>query len=57
MEAALLGARDELVTYCRRDDPGRELIQRVPPLPRPKSSDAAQKSLDTRVVRAVRRAE
>ena len=29
---------DELVVYCRSDYPGRELIRRVPPLPRPKES-------------------
>jgi LysR family cyn operon transcriptional activator len=29
---------DELVTYCRRDYPGRELVRRVTPLPRPKGS-------------------
>jgi DNA-binding transcriptional LysR family regulator len=28
---------DELVTYCRRDYPGRDLVRRAPP-PRPKSS-------------------
>jgi DNA-binding transcriptional LysR family regulator len=26
---------DELVQYCRRDHPGRDLIRRVPQLPRP----------------------
>ena len=26
---------DELTLYCRRDYPGRDLIRRVPPLPRP----------------------
>jgi DNA-binding transcriptional LysR family regulator len=29
---------DELVAYCRRDYPGRDLIRRAPPLPRPKNS-------------------
>ncbi len=29
---------DELVSYCRRDYPGRNLIRRAPPLPRPKQS-------------------
>jgi LysR family transcriptional regulator, cyn operon transcriptional activator len=29
---------DDLVAYCRRDYPGRELIRRAPPLPRPKPS-------------------
>jgi len=27
---------EELVSYCRRDYPGRDLIRRAPPLPRPK---------------------
>jgi len=26
----------EIVAYCRRDYPGRALIRRAPPLPRPK---------------------
>jgi hypothetical protein len=26
---------DELVRYCRHDYPGRDLIRRAPPLPRP----------------------
>jgi DNA-binding transcriptional LysR family regulator len=30
---------DDLVMYCRRDYPGRDLIRRVPPLPRPKGSN------------------
>jgi DNA-binding transcriptional LysR family regulator len=29
---------DELVLFCRRDYPGRDLIRRAPPLPRPKVS-------------------
>ena len=29
---------DELVAYCRHDYPGRNLIRRAPPLPRPKQS-------------------
>jgi LysR family cyn operon transcriptional activator len=29
---------DELAAYCRRDYPGRDLIRRAPPLPRPKDS-------------------
>ena len=29
---------DELVAYCRRDYPGRNLIRRAPPLPRPTQS-------------------
>ena len=29
---------DELVVYCGRDYPGRGLIRRAPPLPRPKPS-------------------
>ena len=28
---------DELVAYCRRDYPGRDLVRRAPPLPRPKN--------------------
>jgi len=28
---------DELVAYCRRDYPSRDLIRRAPPLPRPKN--------------------
>jgi LysR family cyn operon transcriptional activator len=28
----------EIVAYCRRDFPGRSLIRRAPPLPRPKNS-------------------
>jgi DNA-binding transcriptional LysR family regulator len=27
---------DELVTYCRRDYPNRDLTRRAPPMPRPK---------------------
>ena len=27
---------DEIVTYCRRNYPGREFVKRAPPLPRPK---------------------
>jgi len=30
---------DELVTYCRRDYPGRDVIRYAPPLPRPKASN------------------
>jgi LysR family cyn operon transcriptional activator len=30
---------DELVTYCRRDYPGRDLTRRAPPLPRPKNPE------------------
>lgn len=30
---------DELVTFCRRDYPGRDVIRYAPPLPRPKGSD------------------
>jgi hypothetical protein len=26
----------ELVAHCRRDYPGRDLVRRAPPLPRPK---------------------
>jgi LysR family cyn operon transcriptional activator len=29
---------EELVAHCRRDFPGRDLIRRAPPLPRPKAS-------------------
>jgi hypothetical protein len=29
---------NEIVTYCRRDYPGRNLIHRAPPLPLPKPS-------------------
>jgi hypothetical protein len=29
---------DELVAYCQHDYPGRNLIRRAPPLPRPKLS-------------------
>ena len=29
---------DELVAYCRRDFPGRDLVRQAPPLPRPKNS-------------------
>jgi DNA-binding transcriptional LysR family regulator len=29
---------EELVTHCRREFPGRELIRQAPPLPRPKNS-------------------
>jgi LysR family cyn operon transcriptional activator len=29
---------DELVAYCRRDQPGHSLTRRAPPLPRPKNS-------------------
>jgi LysR family cyn operon transcriptional activator len=38
---------DELAVSCRRDYPGRDLIRRVPPLPRPKpsaDSSAARRS-------------
>src|SRR5262249_18878412 len=28
----------EIIAYCRRDYPGRDLIGRAPPLPRPKQS-------------------
>jgi hypothetical protein len=27
---------EEIVAHCRRDYPGRDLIRRAPPLPRPK---------------------
>jgi hypothetical protein len=27
----------QLVAYCRRDFPGRELVRQAPPLPRPKN--------------------
>ena len=29
---------DELVAHCRRDFPGRDVVRRAPPLPRPKNS-------------------
>jgi hypothetical protein len=29
---------EELVTYARRSYPGREVIRRAPPIPRPKAS-------------------
>jgi len=29
---------DEMVVYCRRNYPGRDLVRRAPPLPRPRES-------------------
>jgi hypothetical protein len=30
----------EIVAYCRRDYPGRDLIRRAPPLPKPKTMNS-----------------